>query len=154
MQIFFNRHLIYVFVILPTDRVNEYSDEDEENEFSSTEDNYDANDGITSYDAKYAVSKRDMLKYRQLDRHDTADTALGGGPNPVDSDSEFENLKDKGSRAKISRVCILFGNVYYCKRNNLFLRSVSLIFCKNIIKGVGNVIVHTNLERIRVTFKT
>lgn len=90
------------------DRGNEYSDEDEENEFSSTEDNYEANDGIgiTGYDAKYADTKRDMRKYRKLDRHDTDDAALCSGANPVDSDSEFENLKEKGSRAKSSRVCI------------------------------------------------
>lgn len=93
-----------LYIISKADRVNEYSDEDEENEFSSTEDNYDANEGITGYDAKYADTKRDMRKYRKLDRHDTDDAALCGGPNPVDSDSEFENLKDKGSRAKISRV--------------------------------------------------
>lgn len=88
-----------------SDRVNEYSDEDEENEFSSTEDNYDANEGITGYDAKYADTKRDMRKYRKLDRHDTDDAVLCSGPT-VDSDSDFENLKDKGSRAKISRVCL------------------------------------------------
>lgn len=90
--------------------MNEYSDEDEENEFSSTEDNYDANEGIgiTGYEAKhdYADTKRDMRKYRKLDRHDTDEAALCGGPNPVDSDSEFENLKEKGSRAKISRVSV------------------------------------------------
>lgn len=34
-----------------------------------------------------------------------ANGAGGNGiPNPGDSDSEFENLKEKGSRAKISRV--------------------------------------------------
>lgn len=47
-----------------------------------------------------------MRKYRKIDQgeNDGEDGALGS--NPVDSDSEFENLKDKGSRAKISRVSI------------------------------------------------
>lgn len=80
------------------DRVNEFSDEDEEGEFSSTEENYD-NVGLTGY-----ATKRDMRKYSKLDRseNDADDGALG--TNPVDSDSEFENLKEKGSRSKISRV--------------------------------------------------
>lgn len=116
-------HYYNSFPHFRSDRVNEYSDEDEENEFSSTEDNYDGNEGITGYDAKYADTKRDMRKYRKLDRHDTDDAALCGGPNPVDSDSEFENIKEKGSRAKISRVrfrlnyislhCYELGNVVW-----------------------------------------
>lgn len=115
------------------DRGNEYSDEDEENEFSSTEDPYDGHDGIglTGYEPvtnkhnEYATGsgsgKRDVLrKYRKLDRRGDANGGgvVGGGgggggagaavggvvAHPVDSDSEFENLKEKGSRAKISRV--------------------------------------------------
>lgn len=85
------------------DRVNEYSDEDEEGEFSSGEENYEGND---TYDAKHAYSKRGIGKYRKIDHHRTERENDDGtlGNNPVDSDSEFENLtKDKGSRAKISR---------------------------------------------------
>lgn len=86
--------------------MNEFSDEDEEIEFSSGE--YDGTNpgaGLTGYDAKRGYAcKRDMRKYRKIDQgeNDGDDGALGS--NPVDSDSEFENLKDKGSRAKISRV--------------------------------------------------
>lgn len=86
--------------------MNEYSDEDEENEFSSGEQDDDGTDaGLTGYDAKRGyAAKHDMRKYRKLERseNDGDDGALC--TNPVDSDSEFENLKDKGSRAKISRV--------------------------------------------------
>lgn len=91
--------------------MNDYSDEDEENEFSSAEENYDGTDvvGLSGYDAKrnYAT-KRDMRKYRKLERseNDPDDGAMCG-TNPVDSDSEFENLKEKGSRAKISRVSLV-----------------------------------------------
>lgn len=106
-------------VRLSADRGNEYSDEDEENEFSSTEDAYDGNDGIglTGYEAGSGSNKQrqqdSMLrKYRKLDRRDVSAEASGGGKGGgggggaavVDSDSEFENLKEKGSRAKISRV--------------------------------------------------
>ncbi|KAG4067941.1 hypothetical protein HA402_010627 [Bradysia odoriphaga] len=91
--------------VLLTDRVNEYSDEDEENEFSSGEQDDDGTDaGLTGYDAKRGyAAKHDLRKYRKLERseNDGDDGALC--TNPVDSDSEFENLKDKGSRAKISR---------------------------------------------------
>lgn len=88
--------------------MNEFSDEDEEIEFSSGE--YDATNagaGLTGYDAKRGYAcKRDMRKYGKIDQgeNDGDDGALGS--NPVDSDSEFENLKDKGSRAKISRVSL------------------------------------------------
>lgn len=104
-----------------TDRGNEYSDEDEENEFSSTEDAYDGNDGIglTGYEAGTSKQRQQesmLRKYRKLDRRDVSAEAAGGGGKGggrsggsggaavVDSDSEFENLKEKGSRAKISRV--------------------------------------------------
>lgn len=93
-----------------SDRVNEFSDEDEEIEFSSGE--YDgkySGAGLTGlagpYDAKRAYAcERDMRKYRKIDQteNDGDDGAMG--TNPIDSDSEFENLKEKGSRAKISRV--------------------------------------------------
>lgn len=49
-----------------------------------------------------------MRKYRKLNRGQTEndpeqdDNALGS--NQLDSDSELENLKEKGSRSKISRV--------------------------------------------------
>ncbi|XP_031619958.1 phosphofurin acidic cluster sorting protein 2 isoform X2 [Contarinia nasturtii] len=101
--------------VVLADRVNEFSDEDEEIEFSSGE--YDPNNGsgngpgvsadhLTGYDAKrgYAM-KRDLRKYRKIDQvendGEVDDGALGA--NPADSDSEFENIKVKGtSRAKIS----------------------------------------------------
>lgn len=86
--------------------MNEFSDEDEEIEFSSGEyDGTNAGAGLTGYDAKRGYAcKRDMRKYRKIDQgeNDGDDGALG--TNQADSDSEFENLKDKGSRAKISRV--------------------------------------------------
>lgn len=95
-----------------TDRVAEYSDEDEEGEFSSGEFNDETNElGITGYDAKrdYNPAKHDVRKYRKLQRSEVEDVALGPN-NPVDSDSEFE-IKDKSSsRAKISRVSVL---LYY-----------------------------------------
>lgn len=88
--------------VLLTDRVTEYSDEDEEGEFSSGEDNDDGTDvGLNSYDGKRSyASKHEMRKYRKLERseNDVEDV----GANPPDSDSEFE-IKEKGSRAKISR---------------------------------------------------
>lgn len=83
--------------------MTEYSDEDEEGEFSSGEDNDDGTDvGLNSYDGKRSyASKHEMRKYRKLERseNDVEDV----GANPPDSDSEFE-IKEKGSRAKISRV--------------------------------------------------
>lgn len=93
--------------LLVTDRVNEYSDEDEEQEFSSGDDN---DDGLSGYAAKrnYA-GKRDP--YKKFDRGDNDNEGDDGNllpSNQVDSDSDFENLggKDKGSRAKMSRVII------------------------------------------------
>lgn len=100
-------YLKQICISILSDRVNEYSDEDEENDFSSTEENYDNADvALTSYDGgkQEYRTKRDLRKYRKLDRseNDQDDGALGG--NPADSDSEFENIKEKGSRNKISRV--------------------------------------------------
>ncbi|XP_021708579.1 phosphofurin acidic cluster sorting protein 2 isoform X2 [Aedes aegypti] len=89
--------------LLVTDRVNEYSDEDEEQEFSSGDDN---DDGLSGYAAKrnYA-GKRDP--YKKFDRGDNDGDGDDGNllpSNQVDSDSDFENLgKEKGSRAKMSR---------------------------------------------------
>lgn len=47
-----------------------------------------------------------MRQYRKIDQTENDGEAEDGalGTNPVDSDSEFENLKEKGSRAKISHV--------------------------------------------------
>ncbi|XP_055696694.1 phosphofurin acidic cluster sorting protein 2 isoform X3 [Lutzomyia longipalpis] len=96
--------------VLLTDRVNEYSDEDEEGEFSSGEENDDPGDGVlTGYDAKRGYAKRGS-NYRKLERSEndgeTEDAPIG--QNPGDSDSEFENLgKDKGNRAKMSRKLFL-----------------------------------------------
>lgn len=108
----------YLCKLKLSDRVAEYSDEDEEGEFSSGEFNDDGTDlGITGYDPKrdYAQSKHDMRKYRKLQRSEVEDVALG--TNPVDSDSEFE-MKDKSSsRAKISRV-----SFYYKKKQIFFYK--------------------------------
>lgn len=57
-----------------------------------------------------------MRKYRKLERSEHGDGenddgALGN--NPVDTDSEFENIKDKGSRSKINRVCRKYFYFYY-----------------------------------------
>lgn len=89
--------------LLVTDRVNEYSDEDEEQEFSSGDEN---DDGLSGYAAKrnYA-GKRDT--YKKFDRGDNDGEGDDGNllpSNQVDSDSDFDNMgKDKGSRAKMSR---------------------------------------------------
>ncbi|XP_053682484.1 phosphofurin acidic cluster sorting protein 2 isoform X2 [Sabethes cyaneus] len=89
--------------LLVTDRVNEYSDEDEEQEFSSGDDN---DEGLSGYAAKrnYA-GKRDP--YKKFDRGDNDGEGDDGNllpSNQVDSDSDFDNLgKEKGSRAKMSR---------------------------------------------------
>lgn len=97
--------------VYSTDRVAEYSDEDEEAEFSSGEFNDESNElAITGYDQKrdYNPAKHDMRKYRnKLQRSGIGDIAIVGHhphQHPVDSDSEFE-MKDKSSsRAKFSRV--------------------------------------------------
>lgn len=63
-----------------------------------------------------------MRKYSKLDRseNDADDGALG--TNPVDSDSEFENLKEKGSRSKISRVSITYTSYKFNqKKKNPFV---------------------------------
>lgn len=90
--------------LLVTDRVNEYSDEDEEQEFSSGDEN---DDGLSGYAAKrnYA-GKRDA--YKKFDHRGDNDGEGDDGnllpSNQVDSDSDFDNMgKDKGSRAKMSR---------------------------------------------------
>jgi hypothetical protein len=87
--------------ILIADRVNEYSDDDEE--FSSGEEN---DEGLGGYAAKRNYAKSN---YRKMTRPNDNDGDLDDSNlvnNPVDSDSEFENLnKEKGgSRAKMSRV--------------------------------------------------
>lgn len=62
---------------------------------------------LTGYDAKRGYAcKRDLRKYRKIDQAENDGEADDGalGTNPIDSDSEFENLKEKGARAKISQV--------------------------------------------------
>ncbi|KAG5671872.1 hypothetical protein PVAND_002042 [Polypedilum vanderplanki] len=72
---------------------NEYSDEDEDQEFSSNEDNED----MTGYAKRNYTSKRD--NYSKLERND-----VEGEGAQVDSDSDFDNIKVKGSRSnKMSR---------------------------------------------------
>lgn len=92
--------------LIPLDRGNEFSDDDEEQDFSSNEDNDDGLGQLSGYASKrnYA-SKRD---YRKLGRNENdveGDENLGGAQ--ADSDSDYE-IKDKeGSRVnKISRVCV------------------------------------------------
>lgn len=109
-------NVFFFLFLFIADRANEFSDEDEEIEFSSGE--YDpnnvgsgsANGGhLTGYDAKRGYAcKRDMRKYRKIDQTENDGEAEDGalGTNPVDSDSEFENVKEKGSRAKISHVSV------------------------------------------------
>lgn len=94
----------FCFFAFRTDRVNEFSDEDEEIEFSSGE--YDPNNiGGNGSSGGYAC-KHDMRKYRKIDQTENDGEAEDGA---LGSDSEFENLKEKGSRAKISHVsCRVF----------------------------------------------
>lgn len=86
-----HRLIFFLFRFHFTDRANEFSDEDEEIEFSSGE--YDPNNvaGNGGY----------MRKYRKIDQTENDGEAEDGA---LGSDSEFENLKEKGSRAKISQV--------------------------------------------------
>ncbi|XP_052868710.1 phosphofurin acidic cluster sorting protein 2 [Anopheles cruzii] len=86
--------------LLVTDRVNEYSDEDEEQEFSSGDDN---DEGLSGYAAKrnYA-GKRDS--YKKFESGEQEDDGNMLPSNQADSDSDFENMaKEKGSRGKMSR---------------------------------------------------
>lgn len=85
------------FIII--DRVNDYSDEDEDPDFSSGEEN---EDGLSGYAAKRGYAGK-RGNYRKIDRGENEEEGPLG-PNPVDSDSEFEIGKDKGSRTKMSRV--------------------------------------------------
>lgn len=90
--------------VLIADRGNEYSDEDEEQEFSSNEDN---EDGLSGYAAKRNYESK-RANYRKLERNNENDAEVDEnnlGGNQGDSDSEFENMKVKGSRSnKMSRV--------------------------------------------------
>lgn len=102
---FREKKYVHIYGLIPLDRGNEFSDDDEEQDFSSNEDNDDGL-GLSGYASKrnYA-SKRD---YRKLGRNENdveGDENLGGAQ--VDSDSDYE-IKDKeGSRVnKISRVCV------------------------------------------------
>lgn len=92
--------------VLIADRGNEYSDEDEEQEFSSNEDN---EDGLSGYAAKRNYESK-RANYRKLERNNENDAEVDEnnlGGNQGDSDSEFENMKVKGSRSnKMSRVSI------------------------------------------------
>lgn len=92
--------------VLIADRGNEYSDEDEEQEFSSNEDN---EDGLSGYAAKRNYESK-RSNYRKLERNNENDAEVDEnnlGGNQGDSDSEFENIKVKGSRSnKMSRVSI------------------------------------------------
>lgn len=88
--------------------------------------------------------KRDLRKYRKIDQAENDgevdDSALGA--NPGDSDSEFENLKVKGSsRAKISHVSIT--KTYLTQHESIgvnfhidFVFSIFSIFKNNCSKGI------------------
>lgn len=92
-----------------SDRTNEFSDEDEEIEFSSGE--YDPNN-MGANGVGYGC-KHDLRKYRKNDQTENEGDAEDGAicTNPVDSDSEFEHLKEKGSRTKMSQVS--FGSLFF-----------------------------------------
>lgn len=108
--------------VLIADRGNEYSDEDEEQEFSSNEDN---EDGLSGYAAKRNYESK-RANYRKLERNNENDAEVDEnnlGGNQGDSDSEFENMKVKGSRSnKMSRVSI---QIVIC-RDPLLIKSINL----------------------------
>lgn len=87
-------------------------------------------DHLSGYDVKRGYAcKRDLRKYRKIDQTENdgeADDSVLGA-NPADSDSEFENIKVKGSsRAKISHVSEL-----QFSKNNFLSAHVSKDFSEN-----------------------
>lgn len=139
-----NVNLIIIINLLRSipneDRANEFSDEDEEIEFSSGE--YDPNNIGRSGggNAGYGC-KRDMRKYRKIDQVENDGEVDDGtlGVNPADSDSEFENIKVKGSsRAKISHVSFELNRSWiHCrhskKRDKIFKKIfICFVCCANL----------------------
>lgn len=89
--------------LLVTDRVNEYSDEDEEQEFSSGDENDEGLSGGYTTKRNYAGGKRDS--YKKFEAGEQEDDGNLLPSNQADSDSDFDNMgKEKGSRGKMSRV--------------------------------------------------
>jgi hypothetical protein len=90
--------------VLTVDRVNEYSDEDEEQEFSSGDEN---DEGLSGYAAKrsYAGKRGPFKKFDRIENDGEVDenNLL---PTNQDSDSDYER-EGKGNRAKLSRVSIV-----------------------------------------------
>uniref|UniRef100_A0AAG5CTC8 Phosphofurin acidic cluster sorting protein 2 n=1 Tax=Anopheles atroparvus TaxID=41427 RepID=A0AAG5CTC8_ANOAO len=88
--------------LLVTDRVNEYSDEDEEQEFSSGDDN---DEGLSGYAAKrnYAGKRDSYKKFESGDQDGEQDDGNMLPSNQADSDSDFDNMGKEKSRGKMSR---------------------------------------------------
>ncbi|XP_049532098.1 phosphofurin acidic cluster sorting protein 2 isoform X1 [Anopheles darlingi] len=88
--------------LLVTDRVNEYSDEDEEQEFSSGDENDEGLSGGYAAKRNYGGGKRDS--YKKFETGEQEDDGNLLPSNQADSDSDFDNMgKEKGSRGKMSR---------------------------------------------------
>ncbi|XP_050100462.1 phosphofurin acidic cluster sorting protein 2 isoform X2 [Anopheles aquasalis] len=89
--------------LLVTDRVNEYSDEDEEQEFSSGDENDEGlSGGYNAAKRNYGGGKRDS--YKKFEAGEQEDDGNLLPSNQADSDSDFDNMgKEKGSRGKMSR---------------------------------------------------
>uniref|UniRef100_A0A182Q6B5 Phosphofurin acidic cluster sorting protein 2 n=1 Tax=Anopheles farauti TaxID=69004 RepID=A0A182Q6B5_9DIPT len=89
--------------LLVTDRVNEYSDEDEEQEFSSGDEN---DEGLSGYAAKrnYAGKRDSYKKFGESGEQDgEQDDGTMLPSNQADSDSDFDNMGKEKSRGKMSR---------------------------------------------------
>ncbi|XP_053670995.1 phosphofurin acidic cluster sorting protein 2 [Anopheles nili] len=88
--------------LLVTDRVNEYSDEDEEQEFSSGDEN---DEGLSGYAAKrnYAGKRDSYKKFESGEQDGEPDDGNMLPSNQADSDSDFDNMGKEKSRGKMSR---------------------------------------------------
>ncbi|XP_058118102.1 phosphofurin acidic cluster sorting protein 2 [Anopheles ziemanni] len=88
--------------LLVTDRVNEYSDEDEEQEFSSGDEN---DEGLSGYAAKrnYAGKRDSYKKFESGEQDGEQDDGNMLPSNQADSDSDFDNMGKEKSRGKMSR---------------------------------------------------
>lgn len=89
--------------LLVTDRVNEYSDEDEEQEFSSGDEN---DEGLSGYAAKrnYAGKRDSYKKFESGEQDGEQEDGNMLPSNQADSDSDFDNMGKEKSRGKMSRV--------------------------------------------------
>uniref|UniRef100_A0A8W7PQM2 Phosphofurin acidic cluster sorting protein 2 n=1 Tax=Anopheles coluzzii TaxID=1518534 RepID=A0A8W7PQM2_ANOCL len=88
--------------LLVTDRVNEYSDEDEEQEFSSGDEN---DEGLSGYAAKrnYAGKRDSYKKFESGEQDGEQEDGNMLPSNQADSDSDFDNMGKEKSRGKMSR---------------------------------------------------